>query len=211
MSVDVAGSRSKDAHIAAALDSKFNGSFVSGASCWNNRPKAAPSTCFLGELPREVVGASWLLGWAMNGFWGRSYGFWRLIFTVSAKQCVREGFKGTYESRPGFLVLATSLPSSSTLYRRNANTRLWKGWNMKCEPFPRQPGHHKQTHLRHESRAGMPAGRRKIDGRWESVLGCGHGCISVSLCRRRHLAHFISRSGGATEQRCEGDHKDSKR
>lgn len=78
ISADVAGSRSKDAHTAAALDSKFEGSFTSGASCWNNRPKVSPSTCFLGGPSAGVEESSLSLGWTftdLNGCW---YGLWRL-------------------------------------------------------------------------------------------------------------------------------------
>jgi hypothetical protein len=79
-SADVAGSRSKDAHIVDALDSNARGSFTAmGMSCWKSRAKVEGSICFVGG---ESRGADWQSapGDAMRSesLCGRSYGFGRL-------------------------------------------------------------------------------------------------------------------------------------
>ena len=70
----------------------------------------------------------WLPGRVITGLDTRSYGLWRLG-SVGQSQHIHGKSEETYESRPGFLVLATNLPSSSMLYLRKANTRRWKGYD----------------------------------------------------------------------------------
>lgn len=88
------------------------------------------------------------------------------------------------------------------LYRRNANTRWWKGCVVTCEWVSHlecECKHRKQAHLRYEPRARISTGRRKVHGWGERVLGDGHGWISVNWYGCRRLTHLIFDSGGTKE------------